>query len=102
MRFITSENEIKLENNLQGIYFYAHWLPYHKKMLTMIGKMEDKYKNINFLAVDVDNFSNQCIRFNISSIPTIIILNNGKEIKRINGMVLTSAFKSALADICNI
>jgi thioredoxin-like negative regulator of GroEL len=101
MLFVTDEVEIKLSNGLLGIYFYAYWMPYHKKMLTMISKMEEKYKNINFIAVDVERFSTQCIRFNIDSIPTVIILNDGKECKRINGMVLTSAFKSTFADICN-
>lgn len=101
MLFITTEAEIKLEDNaLQAIYFYASWLPYHKKMLIMIDKMEDKFKNIKFMAIDVDHFKNQCIRFNIDSIPAVIMLNNGKEVKRITGLVLTSAFKSALADIC--
>ena len=70
-------------------------------MLIMIDKMETKFNNIKFIAIDVDQFINQRIRFNIHSIPTVIILNNGKEVKRITGMILTSAFKSALADICN-
>lgn len=100
MLFITAESEIKLEDKLQAIYFYASWLPYHKKMLVMIDKMEEKFKNITFIAVDVDHFKNQCTRFNIDSIPTVIILNNGKEVKRIEGLVLTSAFKRSLADIC--
>lgn len=101
MLFVTSEPEIKLEESFQGLYFYASWMPYHKKMLLMIDKIEDKFKNIKFMAIDIDHFKNQCVRFNIDSIPTVIILDNGKEVKRINGMVLTSAFKSAVADICN-
>lgn len=101
MLFVTSESEIKLEDSFQGLYFYASWMPYHKKMLVMIDKMEDKFKNIKFMAIDIDSFKNQVIRFNIDSIPTVIILDNGKEVKRINGLVLTSAFKRAVADICN-
>lgn len=76
-------------------------MPYHNKFLTMIGKIEDKYKNISFFAVDVDQFSSQCKRFSIDSIPTVLVMKDGKESKRINGLVLTGAFKSAFADICN-
>jgi thioredoxin-like negative regulator of GroEL len=100
MLFITREEELQMDLPLQAMYFYASWMPYHKKFITMIGKMEEKYKDISFSAIDVDEFSSQCKRFAIDSIPTVLILKNGKEVKRINGLVLTSAFKSAFADIC--
>lgn len=101
MQFITQEEDIQIGNKLQALYFYASWMPYHKKFLTMIGKTEEKYKDVSFYAIDVDSFSNQCKRFSIDSIPTVLVLKEGKEIKRITGLVLTSAFKSAFADICN-
>lgn len=100
MLFITNEEEINIGLPLQAIYFYASWMPFHSKFLTMISKIEEKHKDISFFAVDVDQFHTQCKRFSIDSIPTVIVLKDGKEIKRINGLVLTSAFKSAFADIC--
>ena len=99
MIFITREEDLQIDLPLQSLYFYASWMPYHKKFLTMIAKIEEKYK-IPFCAIDVDQFSNQCKRFSIDSVPSILILKEGKEIKRISGLVLTSAFKSAYADIC--
>ena len=84
---------------IQALYFYASWLPFHKKFLIMIDKIEKKHNNIIFSAIDTDQFKSQCKRFLITSIPTIIILKDGKEIKRIIGLILTSAFKSAFADI---
>jgi len=101
MIFITQEDELNIDQPKQAIYFYASWMPYHNKFLTMISKVEEKYKDIIFYAIDVDQFSNQCKRFLITSIPTVILLKGGKELKRINGLVLTSAFKSAFADIYN-
>ena len=100
MLFITREEEINIDLPTLAIYFYASWMPYHKKFLTMIDKMEEKYKDISFLAIDVEQFSTQCKRFEIDSIPTVLILKEGKEVKRINGLVLTSAFRRAFADIC--
>lgn len=99
MLFITKEDEL-LFNNLSALYFYASWMPYHNKMMYMIDKIEKKYENIKFQAIDVDFFKNQCLRFNIKSVPTTVILYNDKEIKRINGIVLTSAFKSVFNEIC--
>lgn len=100
MQFVTQEEDIQMDRPLQALYFYASWMPYHSKFLTMISKMEDKYKDISFFAIDVEAFKNQCKRFSIDSIPTVLILKGGKEVKRINGLTLTSAFKSAFADIC--
>lgn len=100
MLFITREEELQIDKPLQALYFYANWMPYHNKFITMISKIEEKYKDISFSAIDVEEFKNQCKRFSIDSVPTVLILKEGKEVKRINGLVLTSAFKSAFADIC--
>lgn len=99
MIFISQEEELQINNDLQALYFYSKWLPFHKKMLTMIGKIEEKHDEIIFTAIDTDYFKSLCKRFNVESIPVIIIFKNGKEIKRINGLVMTSALKSAFVDI---
>jgi thiol-disulfide isomerase/thioredoxin len=101
MQFITSESELQFQSKIVALYFYAYWMPYHKKMLTMISKMEEKHKDIAFFAIDVEYFKGLCKRFNVTSIPEVLILVDGKEAKRINGLVLTSAFRSAFGDICN-
>jgi thioredoxin-like negative regulator of GroEL len=67
----------------------------------MISKIEEKHKDISFFAVDVDAFPNQCKRFAVNSVPEVLVLKDGKEVKRISGLVLTSAFRSTFADICN-
>lgn len=100
MIFLSKEDEIVLSGP-KSLYFYASWMPYHKRMLSMIGKMEQKYKDLGFFAIDTDYFKPLCKRFNIISIPTIAILKDGKELKRVEGLVLTSALKVAFADICD-
>lgn len=101
MIFITDESELNLNCKNTILYFYASWMPFHKKMLSMISKMEDKYKNFVFYGIDTDYFKNLNKIFDIQEIPTIIIRNENKELKRIIGVIMTSAFKSSLNDICN-
>jgi len=101
MLTLTQEDQFKISNGIQGIYFYATWMPFHKKMNLMISKVEKKYNNLSFVCVDVDIFKGLTKRFKIESIPTVLILNNGEEVHRITGLVMTSAFKSAFADIFN-
>lgn len=102
MNFLTQEEDMLLNNGLQAIYFYAPWVPYHSKFIIMLDKMEKKYLDISFHAIDTDQFNSQCKRFSVDSIPTVLILKSGKEVKRICGLTLTSAFKSVFADICNL
>ena len=101
MFFFTQESDLQIKSKIISLYFYAPWMPYHKKMVDMINKMEEKYKDIVFYAIDIDYFKGLCKRFNVTSIPEVIILVDGKEVKRINGVVLTSAFRSAFGDIYN-
>jgi thiol-disulfide isomerase/thioredoxin len=99
MIFATNENEIEEKHENKVLYFYATWMPFHKKMMIMIEKIENKNKNIHFIAVDVDHFKSSVIRYSVESIPTIILFNKNKQLKRITGLVLTSAFNSFFNDI---
>jgi thioredoxin-like negative regulator of GroEL len=100
MLFITKEEQIQIGTTLQILYFYASWMPFHRKYLTMIEKIEDTYKDISFCAIDVDQFRSQCKRFAITSIPAVLIIQGGRETQRILGAPITSVFKRAFADIC--
>ncbi len=99
MDYITNDSEIttSLEQDKSYLYFYASWMPYHKKMDIMIGKIESEF-NIKFNAIDVDQLPTQCKRFNIESIPHILLFKNGKKKKSINGVILTSALRSLIRE----
>jgi thiol-disulfide isomerase/thioredoxin len=99
MLFVTQENEIKLKD-IQSLYFYNSNMPLHNKMMYVISQIQEKYKNIGYLAIDVDYFHSQCIRFSITSVPALLILQDGKEIKRIEGSVKAQDFIDAFDDIC--
>jgi len=101
MIFITSEDELDMKVLLQAFYFYANRDPFHKKILTMISNIEKTYKT-TFFAIDVDQFPNQCKRFKISSVSTTLIMQSGKEINRIEGIISTKSFKSIFDDIYNL
>jgi len=102
MLFITQQEDINIDLQLQVLYFYANWAPLHKKFLSMIEKIENTYKTSCF-AIDSDDFSNQCKRFSITSIPTILVLSHGNKLKKINGFISTYELISIFDDIykCN-
>lgn len=86
---------------VQALYFYAPWMPFHHRFMKLIDNVEGKHKELHFFAIDVDQFDSQCKRFSIDSVPTVLILKNGKEVDRIGGLVLTAPFERAFADICD-
>lgn len=102
MLFLTNQDEFVYDNGLMVLYFYTNWMPFHKKMLVMIDKIQSKYSDIKFIAIDADYFKSLCLRFEIKSVPTVVIFKDQKEYNRIIGLPLTSAFKSVFHDICNI
>lgn len=98
MIFLTDELDFKLHPSCV-LYFYASWMPYHKKMIIMLDKMEEKYKQLPFYAIDTDHFKSLCIRFDVESIPQIILYKDDKRYKTLKGELLTSAVKAAFNDI---
>lgn len=99
MHFLTSEDYFP--NNYQNVvlYFYTTWMPFHKKMVLMLDKLEDKYDKLTFIAIDVDYFKKFKNRFDIKNVPTILLFKRGNEEKRIIGAVMQKALKSAFVDI---
>jgi thiol-disulfide isomerase/thioredoxin len=82
MRFLIQENELNWKQQFQCLYFYAPWFPFHQKMLETLEKVEQKYPNMDFFSIDTDFFKTLIKRFNIMSIPTIILFKDSKETKR--------------------
>lgn len=99
MQFLAQEEDLSINSNFTAIYFYTTWMPFHQKMMVMISKIEEKYKNLKFFAIDADAFNTTCKRFNVNSVPTVIVFVDGKEKKRVEGLVMTSAFKHAFVKV---
>lgn len=61
--------------------FYAEWCGPCKMMATELEKMTDK----NILKVNTDNFPSIATSYGVMSIPTLILIKDGKEVKRTIG-----------------
>ena len=75
-------------------------MPFHQKMLLMLDKVKLKYPNIAFFAIDTEHFKVLRKRFDITSIPTTLLFQNCKEIKRIVDLPTTADFVAVFDDIC--
>lgn len=81
------------------LYFYAPWMTYHKKMIKILNSLSEKYKDLNFYAIDCDSFKSLAKAHGVEEIPTIIIYDSNKKIKKIVGLIMSSALKNVFTDI---
>ena len=93
-----SENgfEKKVEKGFAVIDFWASWCMPCLIMSPVIEEMAGKFPKIKFLKVNVDENSKLSEKFNIMSIPTLIIFKEGKETGRIIGSLQAEQLEEKL------
>jgi thioredoxin 1 len=69
--------------------FYADWCGPCKRMSPLIDAVASMMPQFTFIKINRDFFGDLAKLFNITSIPTLIFLRNGKEIGRYDGGPLT-------------
>lgn len=78
--------------------FYADWCGPCNRMSPLIDSLAATMPEFTFIKINRDFFLDLASTFNITSIPTLIFLHNGKEIGRYDGKPLT---KNELALLIN-
>ena len=92
IKYLENENDFEKEISKEFILvdFYADWCGPCK----MMGKVLEEMDNIDILKVNVDSYPNIAREFKVMSIPTLIIFENGKEVKKNIGMMSKSDLES--------
>ena len=65
----------------QLIYFTAGWCPSCQNMKTTINQLKNQ-KSIQIAEIDVDYDANWTEKYNVKSVPTMVLLENGEEVRR--------------------
>jgi len=79
------EKEILDSTGLKLVDFYADWCGPCKMVAPIIQEIAEERKDIVVGKINVDESYELAAKYNVSSIPTIILFNNGEEINRIVG-----------------
>ncbi len=93
IKYVTEENfdeELKKDKIL--VDFYATWCG-PCKMLSEVIEKYDKEEEIEIIKIDVDKAPNLSSKYNIFSIPTLIIFENAKEVRRKTGFMSKEELK---------
>ncbi len=76
---------INSNTKLVVVDFYAEWCMPCLMLSPILEDLAEQMKNVNFIKVNTEDNEELASRFNISSIPCLIIFKNGKEVGRIIG-----------------
>jgi thioredoxin-like negative regulator of GroEL len=86
---------LKRCNNRPGvIYFRADWVAPCKQCDAVIKALAEQNKGVVFMQVEAESVPDASKRFEIASVPTFVILENGNESRRINGALIPELTKT--------
>ena len=80
------KKEVLNEEKTVFVDFYATWCMPCKAMSPVIEEIAKEYKEVKFVKVDVDVNEEIALEYNVMSIPTMIIMKNGKVTKNFVGV----------------
>ena len=86
MIHLENENFSELIKEKTVVDFYATWCG-PCKMLGPVFEELSKEVDINFVKVDIDNHEDLCREYKVMSVPTLILFEDGKEVRRNIGFI---------------
>lgn len=69
------------------IDFYADWCGPCQKLSPIVDKFAEEHSEIKVVRIDIDAGEALADKYNIRSIPTLVVIENGEEINRVIGLV---------------
>jgi thioredoxin 1 len=74
--------------------FYADWCGPCKMLSKTLENLKDN--NIPIKEIDIDEQTDLAVQYNVRSVPTMVLLENGSEIKRVVGSMSLDKVKEFL------
>ena len=91
------DSEVINSDKITIVDFYADWCGPCKMMSPVIDKIAEEYaENIKVGKVNVDDNQELAMKYNVMSIPTILIFKNGKLEKTFIGVTSKSEIEEAI------
>ena len=81
MIHLEKENFNELITDKAIVDFYATWCGPCKMLSPVFESVSEEIKDTKFIKVDVDKFEELCRNYKVMSVPTLILFENGKEVK---------------------
>lgn len=86
-----------LENKgITVIDFWASWCMPCKMLSPIVDEVAEEMQDVTVGKVNIDEQQELAMQFGIMSIPTLVVLQDGKEVKRSAGFITKQAMKDLL------
>lgn len=93
------DNDKITENGVTVVKFYAEWCMPCKSVSKIMKGISDEYSDVTFSEIDVDDNPGLAKKYKIKSLPTVVCINDNKEISRISGIFNINELKKIIDDI---
>lgn len=96
---VTSENfekEVLESDKTVLIDFYAEWCGPCKMLSPIVESVASEEKSTKFVKMNVDNCEDIAIKYEVMSIPTLVVIKDGKEINRSVGLIDKTRIKELI------
>lgn len=87
---LTSSNfdeEVLKSEKTVLVDFYADWCGPCKMISPVVEAVAKENEDIKVVKVNVDDAQDLAIKYDVMSIPTLVVIKNGEEAKRVVGLV---------------
>lgn len=89
--------EAEVKDGIVVVDFYADWCGPCKMLAPVFQELAGEMQAYaKFIKIDVDKTQDIAVKFQVASIPTMVILKDGKEADRIVGFVPKQAIESKI------
>lgn len=76
--------------------FSATWCGPCRALAPVMNEIKGQFSNVKFEEYDVDNEVDEVMKYNITSVPTVIIEKNGQVLERFSGLSSKVAYINAI------
>lgn len=90
------EKEVLKSEKTVLIDFYADWCGPCQMLSPIVEQVASENNNIKFVKINIDDEQDLAINYDIMSIPTLVVIKNGKEVNRVVGVVSKSEIEELL------
>ena len=76
--------------------FSASWCGPCKTLAPTFNEVKNSFSGVSFSEYDIDDSSDVASQFGIRSVPTVLLVKDGKEVKRIVGAQSKMVYETAI------
>ncbi len=87
MIHLEKENFDELIKDKVVVDFFATWCGPCKMLGPVFEELSTEINDIKFVKVDIDEHEDLCRKYKVMSVPTLIVFDKGKEVKRNIGFI---------------